>query len=196
VPEVEARIDLQQVVAPRGVVALEIHLEDAGEPEARGDVAAERGEAAVAREAQVRAVASQRGKGADLAADEPRQHLAPRRGEAVERPDRIVAAGDVFLEGELIGQLRHQRVGARLATVGEDPRLAGAPEELDADAGVVPGRPHLGLDEDRLLLGVQRGPIDAARHRKSAALGERLEARLVEERVAELGLVQQQREMR
>src|SRR5437879_345657 len=124
--------------AARRRAALEIHLEDARERQARGDLAAERGKALVVREAQVRAVAGKGGESADLAADEPIQHLAAGRGEAVERPDGVVAPGHVFLERELAGELLHQRIGARLAAAREDAGLAFAAEELAAHAQELP----------------------------------------------------------
>src|SRR6185436_11229001 len=127
--------------------ALEVHLEDAGEPEARCDVAAERFEPRVAREAEIGAVAGKGGVGADLPADERGQHFAARRREAVEGPDRIVAAGHVFLELQARRELRHQGVGARLAAVGENARLARAAEELQAHAGAVPGGARAWLDQ-------------------------------------------------
>src|SRR5688572_14194685 len=81
VPEVEARVDLEQVVAAARGAALEIHLEDAGEADALRDLAAERDQALVPCQAQVGTVAGERGVSADLAADEPFQQLAAGRGE-------------------------------------------------------------------------------------------------------------------
>src|SRR6185436_17896310 len=114
-------------------------LEDAGEAEAGGDVAAQALDVAVVHEPQVGAVAGAGGIGADLPADEGGEDLAAGRGEAVERPDGVVVAGDVFLEGELRGERAHERVVARFAAALEDARLAGAAEEPVVDVGVVPG---------------------------------------------------------
>src|SRR5687767_7566859 len=147
VPQVEARIDLEQVEAPGGGAALEIHLEDAREAELARNIAAEGDEIRVIRELEVGAVAGERGIGADLAADEPFEELAAGRSEAVQRPDRLVAAGHVFLEGELRRELCGKPVFEYLLSMREDARLTGAAEELQANARVVPRRARLRLDE-------------------------------------------------
>ena len=76
VPQVEARVDLEQVAAPARGAALEVHLENADQAEAPDDLAAERRQLVVARERQVRAVAGERGarfrSGQDQARDECR----------------------------------------------------------------------------------------------------------------------------
>jgi hypothetical protein len=132
----------------------------------------------------------------NLPAGEAGEHFAAGRGEAVEGPDRVVAAGHVLLELQLVGELRDQRVGARVASAGEHARLAGAAEELQPHAGVVPGGACPRLDQHRARLGGDLSPLEAPRHRQADALGERLEAGFLEQGVAERRLVQQQREMR
>src|SRR5204862_6230836 len=86
VPEIEAGVDFQEVEAPGARVALEVHLEDALQPDARHEEMAERGELLVVRELEVRTVASEGGISADLAADERGDQLAAFVGEAVEGP--------------------------------------------------------------------------------------------------------------
>src|SRR3954466_15172384 len=91
-PEVETRIDLEEIKAPVRGASLEVHLEDAGQSEARCDLPPEALELRLARKAQIRAVAGQRRVSADLAADEPFQNFTGRRGKAVIAPDRGIIA--------------------------------------------------------------------------------------------------------
>src|SRR5205823_6917799 len=122
--------------------ALEVHLENPDQTEPRDDVAPEPLELGLAREAQVGAVAGERGICADLASDERGQELAARRGKAVEAPDRAVVARHVFLKRELCGELAHESVVIRRAPALEDARLARAAEELLAHRGVLPAEPR------------------------------------------------------
>jgi len=113
----------------------------------------------------------------------------------MEAPDGAVVARHVFLEGELCGELAHQPIVVRRAAGGEDARLARTAEELLAHRRVLPAEPRFRLDEHRAARRGERFPCEALRHGQAAAFGERLEARLVQQRVGERRLVQQQGEV-
>src|SRR6185436_15168264 len=107
----------------------EVHLEEALQRAAAGDVAARGLQAVVVRELDEGALAIDGGVGADLAAAEGGEDLALLVGEAVVRPELLVPARNVLLERELGVVLREAGMARRFGAGGEDERLRVAAEE-------------------------------------------------------------------
>src|SRR5262249_26493323 len=156
--------------------ALEVHLENADQAKPRGDVLAEGHERVVARELEVGAVAGELGISADLPPDEPGEHFTVWRREAMEGPDRVVAARNVFLECELRRELAYQRLCKCGVSIREHAGFAHTAEQVTQHARAFPCGPQLRLDEHRTALGFECRPFDAARDRQALRLGERLKA--------------------
>src|SRR5205085_5224186 len=129
-PEVVAGVDLQEIEAPIGRVALEVELERALEPQLRHDLAPERRQLIIVRKLEVGAVAGECRVSADFPADERGEQLGFLVGETVKGPERAIVARHVLLEGELADKTLHERVLACGPATREDARLAGAAEQL------------------------------------------------------------------
>src|SRR5689334_14375867 len=110
-----------------------------------------------------------------------------------------VIARDEFLERQLILVAGRQGVRHDLAAVSEDPRLASAAEQLQVNGRVVPVQLDLGLYQHGTC-GVAQGvratvvPGECPRHGETAVPREGLEAVLVDERTANVRVVEQQEE--
>ncbi len=194
VPEVEARVDLQQVPASGALVLLQVHLEDALQRHLRGDLGAERLQLAVLDELDEGTLAGPGGVGAELAPDERVDHVALRVGHAVERPVARIAAGNVLLQGQLLAKARQVGIRRRLGPGGEDQGLR-VVEEAAAQDRLVPVDLAGGLHKHRARRIGERLPRERARHRQAAALREVLEAVLHEQCVGDRGIVEEHAEM-
>ena len=199
-PQVEARVDLEQVPAARARVLLEVHLEDALQGQPRGDVAAEREQLLVVVELDERALAGERRIGAELAAEEGVQHVAVLVRDAMEGPQAAVVAAHVFLEEELLAEKRDGRIGERVRAAFEDARLGVAVEEAAAQRRLVP----VGLDARLHQHGTGRGgdgaravsfPVEGLRHRQPAGSRQRFEPVLLEKRLADMRIVHEEKEI-
>src|SRR5688572_31877653 len=104
-PEVVARVHLQETEASGARIALEVDLERAFQGQRRHNTAAQVRKRLVVRKLDIGTRAGERWIGAQLAADEPAQQLAVLVAKTVKRPDLAVVAPDILLNENLVAQL-------------------------------------------------------------------------------------------